>query len=707
MNYGVTVDYRCSKEADEWIREFKVVNPETNVAYRCRTKLFLPLMISDIVAFNTMEHLDPKELNIISFQPFVRLNPEWDFTNTYLKPALKKYPASLLSVYEYLCKKTNSSDPETLVQWVEEMVRWSDKGKTFDDALELFEPKVLDSLLAWFKRNVCIRKFKLLNLTNDEIRELFLCHEQSTYDLYRAIVENPYYAYPAGFQACLKIAAIVNYKPTAEDVIKGQAIVDLYKYVKNNGWTCISENYASEAIINDKDFYIQNYGLKWLGSFIYFPITYRVEIAISKWFKKQLTLQTPRLEVDESLCTPDQTTIIKNIFNNPITIMMGEAGTGKTTLIALIIAQLSKHNVGYHVCSFTGKAVQRAMQVANADSKNFTTIHRLLAMKDLNFQFLIIDEVSMVSMPLFYQLVNKLKNKEVQVLLVGDPNQLEPIEWGHMLETIIHSKNLQPHIIRLNINYRQQGNGLLDTVRDILTSKEIYNSKDQAFTMIQCVNEVMHTEVVNIVSKIKTLYPNDKIMILCPYLFYLKRINSDVRPLLRLTSFQDHCVTDTWGTEFHLGDKVMLTENDEDGIVFNGDEGVVTSIGKESLTVLWNRTGTYNLFSLNSEFEYEEMSLSLFGSGVSKKAKSTKLLQISYAITCHKSQGSEWDGVIFALPYRKGNQEFVNKRMVYTALTRAKKYAYVIGDIKCFKQACKSDPVITSTLLPYHVDVDN
>ena len=697
MNYGIVTEYKCTKNGSDWIREFKVVNPETNVCYRCKTQLYLPLMVSDIILFNEMEQLKPKELNNILYPAFVRLNPGWDFTNTYIKPALKKHPASCVSVYDYLCMKTNSTDPETLVQWVEEMVRWSDKGKTFEDTLELFEPKVLDTLLSWFKRNVCIRKFKLLNLTNEEIRELFLCHDQATYELYRLVVENPYYAYPAGFQACLKIASIVNYKPTAEDIAKGQAIVDLYKYVKDNGWTCISEQYASELVAQNKGYYSETYGLKWLGQFIYFPITYRVETAIAKWFKKQLEFKALGLRSDNPT--------IQRVFDSSISIMVGEAGTGKTTLIALIIEQLVKQGIGYHVCSFTGKAVQRAMQVANADSKNFTTIHRLLAMKELDFQFLIIDEVSMVSMPLFYQLVNKLKAKEVQVLMVGDPNQLEPIEWGHLLETIVHSESLKPNIIKLTTNYRQQANGLLDAVRGILNSNaNVYNSSDQTFTLMPCMNEVMYTEVVNTVAKIKSLHPKDKIMIVCPYLFYLKRINSDVRYLLRDNRFPDQSVTDTWGTDFHLGDRVMLTENDEAGIVFNGDEGVVTAINNETIRVGWDRTGTHNLFSLNSEFDYEEMSLSLFGSGTSRKAKSTKLLQISYGITCHKSQGSEWDSVIFALPYRKGNQEFVNKRMIYTALTRAKKSAYVIGDIKCFKQAVRSDPVMTSTLLPYHID---
>jgi len=703
MIYGKIVNCKFSKEGGSWRTTFSVYQAETNKIYRCEAVSYLSLMISDIVLFDDREVISDSGINIIMHTPLVKMDFTDNFVKDYLTPSMKKYPVDILEAYEYLRDSCNSTDTETIVAYIEDMVRYIDKGGVVEVN---FNPLALESMLVWFKKNVCIRRFRLFGLTNEEIKNLFMCHDMAPYTLHSKIFENPYMLYPAGLEACNKVASIVRYNPTKEQMLYGSAIIEMWKYVQELGWTCIEGSIVPEIIHKNKEHFEAEYNIKWFGNYLYFPITYRVEMGLSKWFKKQLA--TPlinQLKVDPEIVTnQEQADAIAKVFEQPLSVLVGEAGTGKTTLISLLISHLIKQGVTYHVCSFTGKAVQRAMQVVSdkdvsIDPANFTTIHRLMLAKEHIFKFLIIDEVSMVSMPLFYSLITKLKNHDIQVLMVGDPNQLEPIEWGHLLEVIVHARSIP--VIKLVTNHRQSNNGLLTNVRNILESKPAL--ANEQFTIIPCANnDEIYGHVFGILQFIQASTPTDKVMVVCPYSFHLQRINTDMKEILRNQSYGNLDVTDKWGTNFKAGDRVMMTENID--LIFNGDEGIIISINNSSVTVKWDRLDLTTQFSLNAEFDYEDFSLSLLGSSSSKKAKSSKMLQIAYGITCHKSQGSEWDGLIFVLPYHKRNSEFVNKRMVYTALTRAKKYCYVVGDARGFQRAIRSDNVHTSTLLPYHID---
>jgi len=715
--YGSVRDFKCAREGSEWIRRFSVIDSQ-NVVYKCRTALYLPLINSDILVFNALDTITSKQVNNVLHIPYVSMNFEDHFISNYLAPSLKKYPAQISGIYELLSNKARSTDAYLITNYIEDLIRAKDNG-----TMPLFEVDQLafEAMLSWFRSNVCIRRLKLLGLKLDQIRDVVSSLDYKTYEIEERVRTNPYILYPAGFEACNAICQILRYQPTSSQVLSGKAISDLWQFVKDKGWTCMSSEFVPDIIKEHKDYFEAEYGLTWIGNFVYFPITNRIENETANWFRERTTsskgivdLECLKAQLDGSILSDSQKEALIDACSTQVSIMSGEAGTGKTTVISALISALINLGIRYHVCSFTGKAVQRAMQVVaqynnsgsggdddDDENSNFTTIHRLLAKGAGGIEFLIIDEISMVAMPLFHALITRLP-KTTQVLMVGDPNQLNPIDWGHLLNVIIHSSALKH--VKLSVNYRQgdDGNGLLTNVRNILNSKQIENN--DRFQMIYLKNDAITAEVCNIMRYIRQNMPNDNVMIVCPYTYHLKEINEQIRAIVNPNA---EMVVDQWGTKFCMNDRVMLTENDG-GLIFNGDEGTIVSMThqgtRSNVIVKWDRTGTTTSFSCNSESSYEEISLSIFGGASSRTNKCTKMLQIAYGITCHKSQGSEWDGIIFAVPYHKRNPEFLSKRMIYTAITRAKKYCYIVGDLSAFKRAVSMSASHTSTLLPYLID---
>lgn len=690
--YGKVTTYKCRKEGDSWVTYFSLLTIE-NTLIDCQASFYLQLIESDIV-------LLPKNTELISNvykvteHPYVRMDPGDELVKYYFNRALDKpqLRRELMDFYEFVVKYGNSSDPINIINRIEDFIMLNDKGTPLDMK---FSIPFLDAIYSWFRKNVCFRRFTLLNLHKDEVKKLFDSFDMAPYQLYYKVFNNPYMLYPLGLNACTKAFKVLRYYPKEEDKLFGNAMIALYDYVGTKGWTCIPPNCIPELILRRKDYYTKEYDLQWFHDYVYFPLTYKVEMRLKDWFKGRIGYKSHDDHVESILC-------------NKLTIVMGEAGTGKTTLISKIIERIIDEDKTFHVCSFTGKAVQRAMQVLEKNGvltpelcSSFSTIHRLM-IEPKEMDYLIIDEVSMVSMPLFYSLIPFIDD-ETKVLFVGDPNQLEPIEWGHMMECVINSKLLQPNIIRLTTVYRQkEGSGLIDNIRAVIENKPLQNGEN--FVLCPCTNPNIDDMIKGIIEFEHNTYPNSNIMVLSPYTFKLKYINDIARNIM----LKSHSIIkDKWGNSFALGDKVMLTSNDMNeggrGALYNGDEGVIVDmLGK--IMVKWNRTGDVVGYDPNSDFEQEDMSISIFGTGRAKKANSTKLLQVCYGITCHKSQGSEWDTIVFINPWKQDSSDFVNKRLIYTSLSRAKNKCYVVGDIKGINMAIRRSNANSVTLLPYHID---
>lgn len=665
MIIGRINGYSCTREGGVWIRKFHILSDKI---YHCKTRLFLPLMNSDVIVLNT--HGTGEDL-IIDKWPFVKPMPEEDLVNSYMIPALNKDYNMVNVMHEYLKIKCTS---DNIIDYIEDIAT-SMESITIDE--EAFNEASNDStmtlskeifynslygMLKWFRKNLSVRRFKLLGLNIFEIKELIGFHKLSPYVLYNAVLENPYMLYPLGSDVCERVAKILCFNLTDDDKIKGRAVCSMFKYIQL-GWTCVDE-VLLPIITSNRDYFQRTYDLKWLGNYVYFPITYNVEGFIAKWFKEA-----------------------------NVTIIVGEAGTGKTTRIARFIEELMNSKSEFHVCSFTGKAVQRVMTVVknkipDVSDDRFSTIHRLVASKTKTLDTIIIDEISMVSMPLFHSLISKYRN--VKMFLVGDPHQLMPIEWGHMLEPLIASHTMQ--ITRLEVNYRQDDK-LLVNLRNVLAGNSICTN--ETLSLIPVEGEAIYTEVCNIMNFIQP--SGDKVMVLTPYSMMLSRLNDEIRKVLRQDSHP--YVIDRWKNTFYLNDRVMLTKNIKSDNLFNGDEGLIVDIKASSIIIEWERTQTRSVFETQPKKDDEDDPFE-FDEGT----RVTKHIQVAYAITCHKSQGSEWDGIILVIPAHKANYNFLTRRLIYTALTRARKYCYIVGDVGAVQRAIKNPNKCSSTLLPYRID---
>lgn len=701
--YGKVISYKCRKEGESWVTYF-TLHTNDGKMLDCQATLYIPLLESDVVLLPHSTEIVQNVYKVVE-HPYVLMDPGDNLIKCYFNKALDKPQLrnELLEFYKFLTTEYgNSTKANDVINRIEDMIMLYDKGTPLDTK---FTKPFLDAIYSWFRENVCFRRFQLLNLHKDDVKKLFDSFDMVPYRIYSKVFDNPYMLYPLGLESCTKAFKVLRYSPTEQEKSYGNAMITLYQYVSVKGWTCIPDSAIPELILKNKEYYTKAYDLQWFHNYVYFPITYKVEMRLKDWFRGRVGYS----------CTDEQDNVDK-ILNNKLTIVMGEAGTGKTTLISKVIERIIDEGKTFHVCSFTGKAVQRAMQVlekngiisrneGNKDSEltsSFSTIHRLM-LEPREIDYLIIDEISMVSMPLFYSLIQYIDD-ETKVLFVGDPNQLEPIEWGHMMECIINCKSLQPNIIRLTTVFRQkEGSGLIDNIRSVIDNRMIQNGEN--FMLCQCQNKEIDDMVKGIYEFEHNTFPDHNIMVLTPYTFKLKYINDIARNIILDNNHS--LIKDKWGNTFALGDRVMLTNNDVNeggkGALYNGDEGTIVDIlGK--VIVKWNRTGDVIGYDPNSDFDQEDISISIFGRGGGRKSNSTKLLQVCYGITCHKSQGSEWDTIIFINPWKQDSIEFVNKRLIYTSLSRAKNKCYIVGDVKGINNAIRRSNSNSVTLLPYHID---
>lgn len=385
-----------------------------------------------------------------------------------------------------------------------------------------------------------------------------------------------------------------------------------------------------------------------------------------------------------------QSGAVKSALVNGVTVITGGPGTGKTTIIKCIAEILSAHGLRLEFCAPTGRAAKRLSQSTGCDAK---TIHRLLGYEShggiMAFKYnrnntlpcdvVIVDELSMVDVTVMYSLLSALENG-TRLVLVGDKDQLPSVGAGNVLADIIKSGAIE--IRYLTHIYRQSEDSLIVSNAHLVNSghmPEINNQSRDFFVMsMSDYNEVAQTVVQLVTTRLPkfTGLPSEDIQVLGA----LKNGVSGVENLNKL--LQEALNPFAFGKQeiqigknvIRTGDRVMQTVNNydlpfkrftESGVVeegcgvFNGDIGVVRRVdrGNGILEVLFddNRLATYT-----QQFFSD--------------------LQLAYAITIHKSQGSEFEVVV--VPLVSGPPGIINKNLLYTAITRAKRAVVLVGSKK-------------------------
>ncbi len=382
----------------------------------------------------------------------------------------------------------------------------------------------------------------------------------------------------------------------------------------------------------------------------------------------------------------EQVNAIKKSLENNITIITGGPGTGKTTIIKGIVdlySKLNKYNfeeTTKHLAllSPTGRASKK---MSEATSYPSSTIHRFLKWSKDDNKFLvnennpdfseliIIDEVSMIDIELFSSLLKGL-TQNIKIILVGDYNQLPSVGPGNLLKDLIDSEVIDT--ISLEMIYRQSEDSyipiLAHDIKNNEVTEEFLETKDD-YTFLKCSKESIIKNLKNLSLKlVEKGYDYKNVQILAPMYAGINGIDNLNKELQDIYNPKD--VTKK---EIKIGDiiyrendKILQLVNNPDENVFNGDIGTIIKILNEN----------------ESESKKTEIYVQYDYACVKYLPKDLVKIKHGFAISIHKSQGSEFDLVI--MPICMSYHRMLYKKLIYTGITRAKKKLILIGETNAF-----------------------
>ncbi len=381
----------------------------------------------------------------------------------------------------------------------------------------------------------------------------------------------------------------------------------------------------------------------------------------------------------------EQKEAIKKSYLKDFLIITGGPGTGKTTIMKGICElyremnhlSYEKLNEKIALLAPTGRAAKRMSEATNMTA---STIHRFLKWsKDTNHfqvneynkskvEFVMIDEASMIDTYLFANLLKGISSN-CKIVIVGDDHQLPSVGPGQVLHDLIESNMLE--VVELKELYRQgKDSNIISLAYDIRNQRineDIFNQEED-LTMISCREE----EVIDYIEDIATTYKDisyKKFQILVPMYKGLTGIDEINRRIQEIDNPKENKKKEQKQGEvtFREGDKVIQLTNMPEDNIYNGDIGLI------------DRISTTNKKEIKIDFDSNLVKYTPANYGN---------FRLAYAISIHKAQGSEFDIVI--LPMVKNYRKMLYQRLLYTAVTRAKKKLYIIGDMDALKIASKN-----------------
>ena len=432
------------------------------------------------------------------------------------------------------------------------------------------------------------------------------------------------------------------------------------------------------------------------------PISARAEETLVRCLnnQSQTASSLPPIQVEKAIVwaqekagfsfADQQAEAVRQALQSKISILTGGPGTGKTTILRALVSILRAKKTKILLAAPTGRAARR---MAESCSHFAQTVHRLLKFdpsqggftqneqNPLTCDFVIMDEASMLDLRLAAALIRSIPPR-AHLLLVGDADQLPSVGSGNVLKDLIQCELFQ--VTRLAVTFRQAENsGIVGLAHGILAGKgsppppvdslsEINPQHDvhfiRAVTPEECVTAVTRLSK-DILPRKFSIDPKNDLQILAPLhrgIGGIGNLNDQLRDALNPNG-----ATQVMGAMlFREGDKVIQTRNNYDKDVFNGDMGIIEAVDTLSGKV---------------DIDFE-------GKKVSYQRMEITDLQPAYAISVHKSQGSEYPVVIF--PLLKQHFMMLQRNLVYTGLTRAKKKVVFVGDPAAYAMAIRNDKTL-------------
>ena len=379
----------------------------------------------------------------------------------------------------------------------------------------------------------------------------------------------------------------------------------------------------------------------------------------------------------------EQWLAVESALKNPLSVLTGGPGTGKTTSIQTLIEVLEARKFRYALTSPTGRAAKRLSQ---ATERPASTIHRLLgyspqegfkhnADNPLPLDLLVIDESSMLDLQLAFALVKALE-VGTHLLLVGDVDQLPSVGAGDVLRDIIAS-GIAP-ITRLNVIFRQAKDSHIIQSAHLINQGQIpeFHKDSQDFFLFPADDgekalDWIQDLLSNRIASRFDLDPMKDVQVLAP--LYrgpagVNALNESLQAALNPTS-ANKAEHSFFGQIFRVGDKLMQIRNDYDKQVFNGDIGYLIDINTED----------------------HRLSVEIDGRPIEYDWSEADQLNLAYAVTVHKSQGSEFPALV--MPILSQHYIMLQRNLLYTAITRAKKLCILVGNKKAIAIAVNNNKV--------------
>lgn len=395
----------------------------------------------------------------------------------------------------------------------------------------------------------------------------------------------------------------------------------------------------------------------------------------------------PETDIDGNPLNEGQIEALKTVLRNPITVITGGPGTGKTTAVRGIIRLFEDMERKVVLVAPTGRAAKRLSDLAGSEAK---TIHRLLGYsmgkgyrnKRLDAGILVIDEASMLEQVIFNHLLDAL-DYNIKIVLVGDTNQLPAIGAGDVLNDLIKSGSIP--VVRLTENFRQKAGSQIaataeaikrgisperGAAKDFILAVE-KNPKDILDTVLELVADAIPRDFGVDPKDIQVVSPQQDGMLGAREMNVLiqRRVNPD-GPALK-----------TGARTLRLGDRVMQTANSAEHGIYNGETGWISAV--------------------NEELGYLDVTFH-DGKIIRYGKERLKELSLAYATTVHKLQGSETDYMVMVLSGIHRNLLYRN--LLYTGVSRARKLCVLVGEEKAIETAMRNEePAVRNSNLRHRL----
>ncbi len=554
----------------------------------------------------------------------------------------------------------------------------------------------------------CIRIFKKLGVNAVEIIE-----------------ENPYIlcgdAQIISFERAEKIASELSEPPIHKHRLRA-GICHIIRYNLLNGHTCLPEKKLlplccellnitqQEALDSIEEMLVNKILVEFFireKRFLTLPDIYEAEEKINEKIKLFMKFSASEMDVNEDEITQieklnnikyegKQRDAIKLAGSGSLLVLTGGPGTGKTTTVKGIISYFERKRKDILLAAPTGRAAKRMSELTGCEAK---TIHRLLEVEwsdgdratfkrnsqnPLAADVIILDEVSMVDVFLFSKFLDAVRFG-CRVILVGDSDQLPAVGAGNVLGDIIASQTVP--VVTLTEIFRQAQQSLIVTNAHsvIEGNMPVIDSHDNDFFFMNREDPILASKTVAqlCIERLPKAYgysPLYDIQVLCPSrkgdcgtINLNRQLQAQLNP-----SDEKKAECKVAGRLFRVGDKVMQIKNNYDipwdkgresgSGLFNGDIGIISDINvKNEIMQIVFDDGKEVVYPIASAAE----------------------LELAYAVTVHKSQGSEYDAVV--MPIVDVPPQLLYRNLLYTAITRAKKMIVIVGSVKKLEQMVENN----------------